>query len=120
MTSEFVNRFYRNEYLLKIYGHIREDDPDNDIDPDNANVDVEVVLASGERYTATFFTPDNIKHLMKKWSETNDDCNAGSYFWVYDMVVVPRLTVDSIINVTDYLVGTQEFEKIFDRIEDDD
>ena len=54
----------RNNYKLTIYTGI---DP---LDPDNANVDVQVTFPNGESFSAVFFTLQNIDTLMKDYEKT--------------------------------------------------
>ena len=54
------------------------------------NMDVEIVLPTGERYAATFVTVENISSLFKK-NRVTGECASGSYLWVADMIIVQRL-----------------------------
>ncbi|MES2933726.1 MAG: hypothetical protein V4805_09600 [Pseudomonadota bacterium] len=58
---------------------------------ENDNVDVEITLENGEKYSATFFTLTNIEMLFKK-NRLTGECNAGLYFWATDMILVETLT----------------------------
>jgi hypothetical protein len=48
----------------------------NGIDPYNDNVDVEVSFPDGRRYSATFFTLENVGALMNRYRETGE-CRGG-------------------------------------------
>lgn len=63
----------------------------------NDNVDVEVFLDNGKRYSATFFTIQNIISILSKYKETKECCN-GLYFWASDMIIVENLDDDVIKN----------------------
>lgn len=69
-----------------------------DINPDNDNVDVEVTLNDGEVFSATFFTLNNLRSLMEKYSR-NGECANGLYIWAADMIIVTRIT-EEIINAS--------------------
>ena len=44
------------------------------LDPDNANVDVQVTFPNGESFSAVFFTLQNIETLMKDYEKTGERC----------------------------------------------
>ncbi len=87
------------------------------LDPHFDNVDVEVCFEDGQRYTATFFTLENIRLMMNRYLQSGE-CNRGKYFWSSDMIIVDRLTEDTIRQTIDYLLATDEFELVFLRLED--
>jgi hypothetical protein len=88
------------------------------LNPDNDNVDVEVRLSSEERYLATFFTLQNIRHLMRKWRGT-DECKGGLYFWCPDMIIVEKLTEETVRETISHLVSTGEIECALVRAQDE-
>jgi len=79
------------EHDYKIYLLTDEED----LNPDDDNVDIEVEFDSGERYVATLFTLKNIPSLMKRYESTHE-CHNGGYFWASDMIVVQKLTKKNI------------------------
>ena len=93
-------------YKLKIFWDSQK------IDPYNSNVDVEVVLNSGDRYGATFFTLQNIQYLMEQYA-LSKECKGGLYFWAADMIVVRELTDDVIRETIEGLILANEFERAF-------
>ena len=58
------------------------------------NVDVEVIMNSGPRYNATFFTLENIRKLMHGYS-ISGECNNGMYFWTSNMIIVEELAEET-------------------------
>lgn len=89
---------------------------DQDLNLVNDNVDVEVFLDNGKRYTATFFTIENIISILNKYKETKECCN-GLYFWASDMIIVESL-IDKIINKTiQDLIKNEEFHHAFSLLE---
>ncbi|MFC9894695.1 hypothetical protein ACFVMC_13485 [Nocardia sp. NPDC127579] len=59
-----------------------------DADPERVeNVDVEVRLTDGSRWSATMFTVAEVQRLMARWSQTGE-CGGGAYFWCRDGVIV--------------------------------
>lgn len=75
------------------------------MNPDNDNVDVDLVFDSGERYTATFFTLQNIQSLLDNYKITGE-CNSGQYFWASDMIIVEKLTPETIRQTVQDLLST--------------
>ncbi len=101
----------RNDYQLTIYHGI---DP---LDPDNDNVDVQVTFPNGESFSAVFFTLQNINTLMKHYKKTGE-CANGLYFWTSDMLIVQKLTEQTICETVDNLLAQEEFESIFSKNEE--
>jgi hypothetical protein len=60
----------------------------SDIDRLNDNVDVEVTLAEGRRYSATFFTLHNLSSLMDRYAATGE-CKKASEMRPDDLLVPP-------------------------------
>ena len=99
-----------NGYQLTIYHGIAPLDPDND------NVDVHVTFPNGESFSAVFFTPQNIDTLMKDYKKTGE-CANGSYFWTSDMLIVQKLTEQTICEIVENLLAEGEFESVFSKNE---
>ncbi len=81
------------------------------IDRVSDNVDVEIKLASGEIYTATFFTLDNLKKIFEKNRNTGE-CANGIYFWAVDMIIVPTLSERVMNETISDLIATDELRLI--------
>ncbi len=81
------------------------------------NVDIEVRV-SGERWSATFFTLDNLRSLMEGYSASGE-CAFGAYLWAADMLVVPEISATAIRNVVADLLATDELRQAFTRLDDD-
>ena len=101
----------RKDYQLTIYHGL---DP---LDPDNANVDIHVTFPNGESFSAVFFTLQNIEALMKDYKKTGE-CANGSYFWTSDMLIVQKLTEQTICKAIDNLLAEGEFASVFSKNED--
>ena len=98
------------EYELLIFSH------DQPLNAENDNVDVEVRLGDGSRWSATFFTLDNIKVLFAK-NRVTGECAKGLYLWAVDMILVERLD-ESVIRATiDDLRQSGEFGGAFGRLD---
>ena len=85
--------------------------------PLDDNVDVFVRLSDGKNYVATFFTIDNIRSLMERYSKTGE-CLEGHYFWASDMIIVSDLTQNSIAETIEDLLRTDRFHKAFCLVQD--
>jgi hypothetical protein len=80
-------------------------------DPDQEeNVDVDVRLADGSRWSATMFTVAEVKGLMARWAETGE-CGGGSYFWCADGLIVGEKGVRAMTRV---LLALQDSGEITD------
>ena len=82
------------------------------------NMDVEIVLPTGERYAATFVTVENISSLFKK-NRVTGECASGSYLWVADMIIVQRLEHEVIWVTIRDLMEQGELASACERIEKD-
>jgi hypothetical protein len=98
------------EYELQIYSH---DEPPNAV---NGNVDVEVRLDDGSRWSATFFTLDNIDALFAK-NRVTGECASGLYLWATDMILVELLNESTIRRTIDDLRTSGEFTSAFGRLD---
>ena len=85
------------------------------VDPFNDNVDLEVRFEDGSRYAATFFTLNNLKSLLEKYSKTGE-CKHGLYLWASDMVIVRELTQTCISETVEDLVAKGEMEAAFSKL----
>ncbi|VYT90689.1 hypothetical protein [Metakosakonia massiliensis] len=82
----------------------------------NDNVDVEVLLDNGDKYTATFFTLTNIHYLFENNKKTGE-CHNGLYFWAANMILVKSLSEGIIKEVIYDLLKTGEFFSSFLKID---
>jgi hypothetical protein len=87
------------------------------LDPFDDNVDVEVALADGSRWSATFFTVANVEKLFEKNRGTGE-CRHGLYFWASDMILVRKLDRETITETIDGLLEGGEFTRAFGRLDD--
>lgn len=83
------------------------------IDPADDNVDVTVIFATGERYTATFFTVENLNSLMERYSESGE-CANGLYVWSSHMIVIQRITKMNVERAVGDLIQSGEFRNAFE------
>ena len=82
--------------------------------PRNANSDVLVEFADGARWTATFFSYENVAALRRKYEETGE-CLSGRYQWATNMVLVDELTRSRVEQVVEDLLASGEFGSAFAR-----
>lgn len=81
-------------------------------DPEQDNVDVEVELEGGQRYGATFFTLENLRHLFAK-NKSTGECASGRYFWATNMIIVRQLLAADIERAISDLIKNGEFDTAF-------
>jgi len=77
----------------------------------NLNVDVEVRDDAG-RWSATFFTLENLETLFMKNAVTGE-CARGTYLWAADMIVVHELSEGVIVETIADLRRMDEFKRAF-------
>lgn len=82
------------------------------------NVDVEVRLTDGSRWSATVFTVAEVQRLMERWAQTGEEAG-GRYFWCSDGLIVREAGV---VNMAEAISGTLDegdFEQILQRLNDE-
>lgn len=82
------------------------------------NVDVEVRLTDGSRWSATVFTVDEVRRLMEKWAQTGEE-TGGRYFWCSDGLIVREPGVDSMTQAISRVLDEGDFEQILQRLDDE-
>ena len=80
----------------------------NNTDEVGGNVDVEVLLKNGNRYSATFFTSKNIAAIMNNYQKTGE-CKNGMYFWSSNMIIIKKISRNNIKEAIAELLATGEF-----------
>jgi hypothetical protein len=85
-------------------------------DPASDNLDVEVKLADGRRFGATYFTLQNIQRLFEK-NRSTGECLNGLYLWASNMILVEHLTLDTIRSSVRDLLDSGEFFSAFARFD---
>lgn len=69
------------------------------------NVDAELTLGNGTRWSATFMTPEEISRIMDRWSRTGEYAG-GAYFQCPDLVIVPRGGISTMLAALRAIVDT--------------
>lgn len=79
----------------------------------DGNVDVEVRDPQGRRWSATFYTLQNVQSLLAKWRASGES-GGGSYFWGGpDAIVVEQITLGVIHTTIDALRAAGDLETVF-------
>lgn len=84
-------------------------------DYEKENTDVIVLLQNGNKYSASFFTYDNIKEQSIKNSITGDYLG-GKYFWEKDMLIVEDCSEATIKSVIKNLIEEGDFFFVFSKL----
>ena len=84
----------------------------NEVDPYYDNVDVEILFVDGRRYSATFFTLENLRLLLDRYRDTGE-CRRGLYIWAKNMIIARELTREAIAATVEDLLRTGEFFSAF-------
>ena len=99
-----------NDVIDKIY--LSQDYDQTEVtDYTNHNTDVVVLLASGKKYIATFFTYQNIKQLQLQNKESGAFLS-GKYFWTNNMLLIDECSLESVSTVVEELLEEGEFHNI--------
>ena len=91
-------------------------DPDEGLD-EVCNVDAEVHLSDGSRWSATIFTLAEVDRLMRRWEETGEAAG-GQCFWCSDGLIVRAPGISGMVTVIAELLRSGEFDGAFHRMED--
>lgn len=83
--------------------------------PADANTDVIVTDADGERWVATFATYQNLLSLRAKHGLTGE-CLSGQYQWISDLILVDQVTRERLEQVIQDLIATGAFNDTFRRL----
>ncbi|MFI2644183.1 hypothetical protein [Streptomyces sp. NPDC018610] len=81
------------------------------------NVDVEVHLPDGSRWSATIFTLAEVDRLMRRWEETGEAAG-GRCFWCSDGLIVRDPGLQGMVGVIAKLLASGEFDGAFHRLSD--
>ncbi|MCD0483523.1 hypothetical protein LO771_14235 [Streptacidiphilus sp. ASG 303] len=82
------------------------------------NVDVEVRLVDGSRWSATVFTVAEVQRLMEKWSRSGEALG-GRCFWCSDGLTVRDPGIDNMTQVITGLLDDGDFHQILQRLDDE-
>jgi hypothetical protein len=80
------------------------------------NVDVEVVLDDGSRWSATFLTLAEIARLMARWKVTGE-CLGGAFFQCADLVIVERGGIAEAADLLRRLVDSGQIRDALVRVD---
>lgn len=81
-------------------------------DMHDSNVDVEVALADGRRFSATAFTLRNVSRVMENFASAGE-CAGGLYFWCRDLVILPDVSIPTIERVVRSLLESGTLHEVF-------
>lgn len=80
------------------------------------NVDIEVRLASGGRFSATLFTIANLEALMAKDARTGENAS-GLYQWAIDMVIMRELSLATVAELVEHLLENETIGEVLMRLD---
>jgi hypothetical protein len=67
------------------------------------NVDAEIVLADGSRWSVTFLTLDEIGRIMARWAHSGE-YKSGAYFRVPDLVISSKPGIANMMEAVEDLI----------------
>ncbi|MEU6848358.1 hypothetical protein ABZ901_00185 [Actinacidiphila alni] len=82
------------------------------------NVDAEVRLTDGSRWSATVFTVAEVQRLMERWAQTGEE-SGGRYFWCPDGLIVREAGIANMTEAIGGVLDEGDFEQILQRLEDE-
>jgi hypothetical protein len=81
-----------------------------------SNVDAEIRLPDGSRWSATIVTVAGVERLMTRWAGTGEAAD-GRYFWCADGLIVKEPGVTAMADVLVRLVESGEYRQILQRLD---
>ncbi|MFF2810739.1 hypothetical protein ACFVT2_26905 [Streptomyces sp. NPDC058000] len=81
------------------------------------NVDVEVRLRDGSRWSATMFTVAQVEVLMKRWAASGEALG-GRYFWCSHGLIVRDAGISNMTQVLTGLIENGDVTQVLHRLDD--
>ncbi|WP_328649105.1 hypothetical protein OHS58_18030 [Amycolatopsis sp. NBC_00348] len=81
------------------------------------NVDAEVRLPDGSRWSATIFTLAEVERLMSEWAETGE-YGGGGHLWCSDGLIVGAPGLDHMIIALAGLYQSGDFRDALNRLDE--
>ncbi|EFL22558.1 conserved hypothetical protein [Streptomyces himastatinicus ATCC 53653] len=81
------------------------------------DIDVEVRLPDGSRWSATICTVAHVETLMKRWAASGEALG-GRYFWCSDGLIVRDAGISNMVQVLGGLIDNGEFTQVLNRLDD--
>ncbi|MFJ9417713.1 hypothetical protein ACIRPT_26600 [Streptomyces sp. NPDC101227] len=91
-------------------------DADEDLDAVN-DIDVEVRLRDGSRWSATICTVGRVETLMERWA-TSGEALGGRYYWCPDGLIIRDAGISNMVEILAGLVDNGEFTQVLNRLDD--
>lgn len=80
------------------------------------NVDAEIKLPDGTRWSVTFMTLREISRIMDRWSETGEN-QGGRYFQCPDLVIVREAGVSAMVGALEGILAMGGPDGILRRLD---
>lgn len=101
-----ADRIGDSPYSLELIGELESHDAED------GNIDVVVRFPDGRTFVATFFTISNLASLFERGRQSGENAG-GLYVWSTDMIVVKRLSIETIERAVVDLLSSGDFETAF-------
>lgn len=82
------------------------------------NVDAELILPDGTRWSATFMTLRAIEKVMNRWQGTGE-CASGAYFQCSDLVIISEGGLTAMLESFKGIIDSGGPEGVLQRLSDD-
>lgn len=93
-----------------------EDRKEYFLETEEGQTDVIVLLDTGEKFTASFFSFSRLLELRKQHRSSNEFL-FGAYFWSRNMILINDCDRKNIWKVINYLIDEGDFLNAFRKIE---
>jgi hypothetical protein len=80
------------------------------------NVDAEVTLHDGSRWSATFMSVREIQRIMDRWRTSGENA-AGQYFHCGDLVSVREAGIPAMVRVLEYALANGDLYSLLTPLE---
>jgi hypothetical protein len=87
-----------------------------DIDYNDLNTDVIVQFEDGDKYSATFFSFQNLQNMIHEASYMDDKIGIGRYYKIMNMVLVKDFDQSNLRPIIDTMLAEGDFQLIFKKI----
>ena len=71
------------------------------------NVDAEITLRDGSRWSATFISIHEIQKIMDRWRTSGENA-AGQYFHCGDLVIVREAGIPAMVRALEYALANSD------------
>ena len=87
------------------------------LNPECETVEILLTTRSGDMYMSNFATLHFIEKILKDY-RTTGDCASGTYFSMPGLVILEKITPETVKKTIDALIDELDIEDYFEKLED--